>query len=223
MEVRGGKDRSRRPLLRVAVAAVGLLITVITAGCGGSDEQSPKAQATSEPTVAANIELPGGRIPFRRFLDDAQTHGAISLSTSMGATKGSSPIRPLGMSTSTPTGRRRQADRLRALCGGQAVPGLHRRLRRRLSTEGGSALRAEADLRPRESGMDTRRATRRHSRPGPRTLRSTTGENWIQQSAVELLDLDNGRQRTILERRDWTGDASTPAVSPDGRTVSTFA
>ena len=46
-----------------------------------------------------------------------------------------------------------------------------------------------------------------------------TGETWIQQSAVELLDLDTGRQRTIVERGDWTGDARTPAVSPDGRTV----
>ena len=74
-EVRVG--RSRRPLVRLAVVAVGLLITVLATGCGGSDEQSPKARATSEPTVAANAELPGGRIAFRRFLDDAQTHGAI--------------------------------------------------------------------------------------------------------------------------------------------------
>jgi hypothetical protein len=57
--------------------AVGLVITVLAAGCGGSGEQSPKAGSTSEPTVAANVELPGGRIAFRRFLDDAQTHGAI--------------------------------------------------------------------------------------------------------------------------------------------------
>jgi Tol biopolymer transport system component len=51
-------------------------------------------------------------------------------------------------------------------------------------------------------------------RPDP-----ATGENWIQQSAVELLDLETGRQRTIIERRDWTGDAHAPAISPDGRTV----
>jgi hypothetical protein len=74
-EVRVG--RSRQPLVRVAVVAVGLVITVLGAGCGGSDEQSPKARATSGPTVAANAELPGGRIAFRRFLDNAQTHGAI--------------------------------------------------------------------------------------------------------------------------------------------------
>jgi len=95
---------SRRPLMRVAVAAIGLLIIVIAAGCGGSDE-SPKAQATSEPTVAANIELLGGRIAFRRFLDDAQTHGAIFTIKLDGSDEDSSPIRPLGMSTSTPTGR----------------------------------------------------------------------------------------------------------------------
>jgi hypothetical protein len=72
-EVRVG----RSTLVRVAVLTVGVVITVLAAGCGGSDDQSPKASATSEPTVAANAELPDGRIAFRRFLDDAQTHGAI--------------------------------------------------------------------------------------------------------------------------------------------------
>ena len=68
--------------------------------------------------------------------------------------------------------------------------------------------------------MDTRRATRLHSPQGRERSDPASGENWIQQSAVELLDPDNGRQRTIVERRDWTGDAQTPAVSPDGRTVT---
>ena len=65
-------------------------------------------------------------------------------------------------------------------------------------------------------GVDARRATARHARPGTRTSRSRDRRAWIQQSAVELLDLDTGRQRTIVERRNWTGDAGTPAVSPDG-------
>jgi Tol biopolymer transport system component len=51
-------------------------------------------------------------------------------------------------------------------------------------------------------------------RPDP-----ATGELWIQQSRIELLDLDRHTQRTIVRRPDWTGDAGTPAVSPDGRTV----
>jgi Tol biopolymer transport system component len=58
------------------------------------------------------------------------------------------------------------------------------------------------------------RSPKAAKRPEP-----ATGELWIEHSAVELLDLDTGRQRTIVERGDWTGDAGTPAVSPDGRTV----
>jgi hypothetical protein len=47
-EVRVG--RSRQPLVRVAVVAVGLVITVLAAGCGGSDEQSRKrARRPSRP------------------------------------------------------------------------------------------------------------------------------------------------------------------------------
>lgn len=42
---------------------------------------------------------------------------------------------------------------------------------------------------------------------------------WIQQSAVVLFDLDKRSQRTIVERPHWSGDAGTPAVSPDGRSV----
>ena len=45
------------------------------------------------------------------------------------------------------------------------------------------------------------------------------GEDWIQQAQLELFDLRKGTQRTILARRNWTGEPSTPAVSPDGRTV----
>ena len=50
-----------------------------------------------------------------------------------------------------------------------------------------------------------------------RTLPS--GEDWIRQSQLELFDLRKGTQRTILARRNWTGQPGTPAVSPDGRTV----
>ena len=67
--------------------------------------------------------------------------------------------------------------------------------------------------------MDARRAAARFARPGTRTAGFRVDDNWIQQSSVELLDLDSGSQRTIVERRGWSGNAGTPAVSPDGRTV----
>ena len=235
MEVRSGKDlgresrsgdywvrvgRSRRPLVRVAMLAVGLVIAGVAAGCGGSDAQSAKAGATSQPTVAANVELPGGRIAFRRFLDDAQTHGAIFTINLDGSDGGSSPIRPSGMSTSTPTGRPTAS----GLPSGAAPTGEPCQVLT-VAADGGPPHQVEArcELRPvcdlanpawTPDGRLVVTLAQGRERSDP-----ATGETWIQQSAVELLDLDNGRQQTIVERRDWTGDANAPAVSADGRTL----
>lgn len=61
----------------VAWASVAAL-AVLAVGCGGSDDDS-----SGEPSDPANarpgntVDLPSGRVAFRRFLDDAQTHGAI--------------------------------------------------------------------------------------------------------------------------------------------------
>jgi TolB protein len=206
--------------MRVAVAAIGLLIIVIAAGCGGSDEQSPKAQATSEPTVAANIELPGGRIAFRRFLDDAQTHGAIFTINLDGSDERQLTDPPVGYVDEhpdwSPDGKQIAFERCAEgePCQVFAV-----------ASDGGPPQKVEArcELRPicdlaqpawTPDGQLVVTLAQGRERSDP-----TTGENWIQQSAVELLDLHNGRQRTIVERRDWTGDASAPAISPDGRTV----
>jgi TolB protein len=217
-EVRVG--RSRQPLVRVAVVAVGLVITVLAAGCGGSDEQSPKARATSEPTVAANAELPGGRIAFRRFLDDAQTHGAIFTIDIDGSDEKQLTDPPVGYVDEhpdwSPDGKRIAFERCAEGEPCQVFT---------LGADGGTPDKVEArcDLKPvcdlanpawTPDGRLVVTLAQGRERSDP-----ATGENWIQQSAVELLDLNNGRQRTIVERRDWTGDANAPAVSPDGRTV----
>jgi TolB protein len=212
--------RSRRRLVRVAMLAVGLVITVVAAGCGGSDEQSPKAGATSGPTVAANVELPGGRVAFRRFLDDAQTHGAIFTVNLDGSDERQLTDPPVGyvddQADWSPDGKRIAFERCAEGEPCQVFT---------VATGGGGPQKVEArcelgpvcDLANPAWTPDGRLVVtlaqgRERSDPA-------TDDNWIQQSAVELLDLDNGRQRTIVERRDWTGDANSPAVSPDGRTV----
>ena len=217
-EVRVG--RSRQPLVRVAVVAVGLVITVLATGCGGSDEQSPKARATSEPTVAANAELPGGRIAFRRFLDDAQTHGAIFTIDIDGSDEKQLTDPPVGYVDEhpdwSPDGKRIAFERCAEGEPCQVFT---------VGADGGTPDKVEArcDLKPvcdlaNPAWTPDRRLVVTLAQ-GRERSDPATGENWIQQSAVELLDLDNGRQRTIVERRDWTGDANAPAVSPDGRTV----
>ena len=211
--------RFRRPLMRGGVAVIGLLIILIAAGCGGSDEQSPKAQATSEPTVAANVELPGGRIAFRRFLDDAQTHGAIFTIKLDGSDERQLTDPPVGSVDEhpdwSPDGKRIAFERCAEGEPCQVFT---------VASDGGPPQKVEARC---ELGPICDLANPAWTPDGRLVVTlaqgcersDPTGEGWIQQSAVELLDLDNGRQQTIVERRDWTGDAHAPAVSPDGRTV----
>ena len=211
--------RSRRRLVRVSMLAVGLVITVVAAGCGGSG-QSPKAGATSGPTVAANVELPGGRIAFRRFLDDAQTHGAIFTINLDGSDERQLTDPPVGyvddQADWSPDGKRVAFERCGEVEPCQVFT---------VAADGGRPHKVEArcELRPicdvanpawTPDGRLVVTLAQGRERSDP-----TIDENWIQQSTVELLDLNNGRQRTIVERRDWTGDANAGAVPPDGRTV----
>ena len=212
--------RSRRRIVRVAMLAVGLVIAVLAAGCGGSDEQSPKAGALSGPTVAANVELPGGRIAFRRFLDDAQTHGAIFTINLDGSDERQLTDPPVGYVDEnpdwSPDGKRIAFERCAEGEPCQVFT---------VAADGGPPHQVEArcELRPvcdlanpawTPDGRLVVTLAQGRERSDP-----ASDENWIQQSAVELLDLDNGRQQTIVERRDWSGDAGAPAVSPDGRTL----
>jgi TolB protein len=200
--------------------AVGAAISVLAAGCGGTDDEPAKARAASEPPRGANIELPGGRIAFRRYLDDAKTHGAIFTVNPDGSEEKQLTEPPDGQVDDhpdwSPDGKRIAFERCAedepctvftvAATGGRPEE-VHARCE----------LRPTCDLVHPAWTPDGRllvTLAQGRARPDPATF-----ENWIQQSAVELLDLDTGRQRTIVERRNWTGDASTPAASPDGRTV----
>ena len=212
--------RFRLPLMRGGVAVIGLLIILIAAGCGGSDEQSPKAQATSEPTVAANVELPGGRIAFRRFLDDAQTHGAIFTINLDGSDERQLTDPPVGSVDEhpdwSPDGKRIAFERCAEGEPCQVFT---------VASDGGPPQKVEARC---ELGPICDLANPAWTPDGRlvvtlaqgRERSDPTGEGWIQQSAVELLDLDKGRQRTIVERRRSPG-AGRPGRRPSsgaGRT-----
>ena len=201
--------------------AVVVAISVLAAGCGGSEPARESGARASAPARGATVELPGGRIAFRRYLDEAHTHGAIFTINPDGSDEKQLTQPPVGYGDDnpdwSPDGKRIAFERCAEGEPCQVFT---------VAADGGgphkvkaSPLQAERDLRPRDAGLDTGRATARHARPRPRTVDPGTGEPWIQQSAIELLDLDTGRQRTIVKRPDWTGDAATPAVSPDGRTV----
>jgi TolB protein len=210
---------SRRSFAHHAVPAAALALALLAAGCGGSDEPSPKSRAATKPAGTA-VELPGGRIAFRRYLDDAKTHGAIFTINPDGTHETQITNPPLGHVDDhpdwSPDGERIAFER----CGeGEPCQVFT------VAADGGSPQKvtAHCELKPicdlahpawTPDGRLLVTLAQGRERPSP-----TTGELWIQQSAVALLDLDDGRQRTIVERSDWTGDAGTPSVSPDGRTV----
>jgi hypothetical protein len=70
------------------ILAVGLGIAVLAAGCGGSSDPPARAATSADPPArTAQVDLPAGRIAFRRYLDDAQTQGAIFIMRSDGSGK----------------------------------------------------------------------------------------------------------------------------------------
>ena len=64
---------------RLAVSSsVGLAVAVLAAGCGGSSDPPARAATSAAPPArTAQVDLPAGRIAFRRFLGDDRTRGAI--------------------------------------------------------------------------------------------------------------------------------------------------
>ena len=60
------------------ITMLGLGVAVLAAGCGGSEGRSADpAPAAERQSATPKPKLPVGRIAFRRYLDEAQTQGAI--------------------------------------------------------------------------------------------------------------------------------------------------
>ena len=153
--------------------AVGVAFSVLAAGCGGSDGQPAKAGAASAPARGAKVELPGGRIAFRRYLDVARTHGAIFTVNPDGSDEKQLTQPPVDYVDDhpdwSPDGKRIAFER----CAEDEPCTVFT-----VAADGGKPqkVHARCELRPicdlATSGMDTRRAPPRHARPGTRTPRS---------------------------------------------------
>ena len=109
-----------------------LAVTIALARCGSED--TPAGQP-AKATTAAKSELPPERIAFRRWLDDARTHGAIFTWAPTGPARSRSPGpgRLRGRHARLVTGR--PADRLPALWREPPVLRLRGRRRRRRARE----------------------------------------------------------------------------------------
>jgi TolB protein len=203
---------------RRAVPAV-LTLAVLAGGCGGSKD-STKARA-ARTTPVAHVALPGGRIAFRRYLDDARTRGALFTINPDGSGEQQLTDPPAGRTDDhpawSPDGKRiayQRCDKVEHRCqvftvdAGGGTP---------RAVTAHCTLAPVCDLRAPAWTPDGRLLVA--LRQGRERMDSVSGEGWIQQSSLELLDLDTHRQRSIVTRRGFTGYTDTPAVSPDGRTV----
>jgi Tol biopolymer transport system component len=209
-----------RLLPRPAAALAALVALALTSGCGDSDHPIG-ATSADEPaaatTAAGTTALPDGRIAFRRWLDDAKTHGAIFTVRTDGTGEQQLTHPASGADDYpdwSPDGRliayqhcaEGQPCSVWTVDGDGGTP---RKVRFRCRLEGdcdasGPGWTSDGQLL----------ATLAQGR-----VQAFRGVPQIQQSSLVALDLRSGRQQTIYTRSGWAGDALDPQVSPDGRTV----
>jgi TolB protein len=199
--------------------AAGAGAAILAAGCGGSaDAPAQAAQAAKPHTSATQVALPAGRIAFRRYFDDAQTHGAVFTINPDGTAEKQITHPPGGFVDDqpdwSPDGKRIAFQR----CGKDAPCAAWT-----VAAGGGTPhkVRVRCHLRPicdAESPSWT--ADGRLVVSLAQGRERTHGQmSQAQQMSVELIDLARGTQRTVIKRTAWTGDTHQPAASPDGRTV----
>lgn len=198
-----------------------LLAGLLIAGCGGSTHATTqRTTPASAPAAVAKTDLPPGRIAFRRFLDDAQTQGAVFTIKTDGTGEHQLTRPPAGTVDDqpdwSPDGASIAFSRCSDARGCQAwtVP-----------AAGGAARRVPVTCRLRGIGCDVSDPA---WTPDGRLVavvaqgreRRNGDARQIQQSTIELIDLARGTQRVIVKRKNWSGDTVSPAVSGDGRWIA---
>lgn len=199
----------------ILLPAVLLGTLVIATGCGGADDRSTPTAAAAR---TALVELPPGRIAFRRYLDDAQTHGAIfTIGTDGSGEQQLTRPEPRTVDDHpdfSPDGRLIAYERCSEGAGCSvwtvdADGGKPQKVRFRCRLKGDCDASGPAWTPDRRLAVTLAQGR----------VRTFGGEPAIQQSSIELIDLASGSQRTVYKRTRWSGDAQDPAVSPDSRTV----
>jgi TolB protein len=203
--------------------ATGLVAAAALAGgCGGSgrhDAAKPAAKPAAAKATAVRVRaLPPGRFAFRRFLDDAQTHGAVFTINSDGSDDRQITRPPDGTVDDqpdwSPDGKQIAFERCSDAEGCIAMV---------VAAEGGEPQQVRLKCRL-SGGCDG--SAPAWTPDGRLVVELAQGREkvngdarQIQQQSLELVDVNSGRQRTIYKRTNWRGGQSGPTISPDGRTV----
>jgi TolB protein len=209
------EDVSSRPDIRgIAAIGLGVALAGLCVACGGGQSTVATATAVAHRTGG----LPAGRIAFRRFLDEAQTQSAVFTVHADGSGEHQITHPPAGTTDDqpdwSPDGKLIAFERCSDATGCQAFTvaangGPPRQVHVRCRV--GGACDVSAPAWTPDGRLVVVLAQGRE--------RVNGGVHQIQQSSLELLDLANRTQRTILKRTHWAGDFVAPAVSADARTV----
>jgi Tol biopolymer transport system component len=196
--------------LIIPTAALGAAL--LAAGCGGDNEASPAPRAQQ-----VQADLPAGRIAFRRYLDGAQTTGAVFTVKPDGTGEKQITHPPAGVVDDqpdwSPDGRTIAFERCsdEAPCSvwtADATGGEPAQVHVRCKLEPICDASAPVWTPDGRLVVDLAQGRERHH-----------GElGQIQRFSLELIG-KRGSQRTIFARDNWTGDAKESTVSPDGRTL----
>jgi Tol biopolymer transport system component len=196
--------------LIIPTAALGAAL--LAAGCGGDTEASVAARAQE-----AQTGLPAGRIAFRRYLDDAQTHGAVFTVSPDGTGEKQLTHPPAGVVDDqpdwSPDGRtiafeRCPSDAPCSVWTVDANGGEPAQVRVRCELEPICDASAPAWTPDGRLVVDLAQGRERR--------RGDLGQ--IERFSLELIGR-RGSQRTIVARDRWTGDAKESTVAPDGRSL----
>jgi TolB protein len=200
------------PTRLLTAAAFG--IVVLAAGCGSNSEPLAGGLApAAKSSTAAQPDLPG-RIAFRRFLDAAQTHGAVFVADPDGSGEKQLTHPPAGVVDDqpdfSPDGKLIAFERCGVFCSVFTVP-----------VSGGEPTKVPVRCRLKPvCTVDSPSWTPDHKLlVGVAQGRERDhGEmTQIERFSVDKVNLDGTRQRTIVKRTGWTGDTQQPAMSPDGK------
>src|SRR3984957_14287304 len=209
-----GVGMTRRPNISgVASIVLAAALTGLCVGCG-SDKPAVSTANAARPEAG----LPAGRIAFRRFLDQAQTHSALFTVGTDGT--GEQQVTPPPPGTIddqpdwSPDGKLIAFERCSDAVGCQAFTvaasgGPVRQVHVRCRV--GGACDVTAPVWTPDGRLVVVLAQGREKANG--------SQRQIQQASLELLDLTRSTQRTIVKRTHWAGDVEAPAISADGRTV----